>query len=311
VSSVFFFLVWSKTQSWQKKFFGKENKKKTTNQKMADIPSPSFADGGAADMSSVMYASCLSVQIHASSSVVPRERARAAEALRTTYLAIFNEQENDPARKKNQSWWIEPFRLSANAILQQFLSEKQESSSVAAAAPAAKTTITICHDGVMTEFDAKKDSVVLVGRRPESHVVLHKSGSSRLHAVIFLFPELGKLLVVDVGSETGVVTQARQHQNLPLQSSLPIDRKTIELEWGESAVLVMGSEIITVTPRECVVCLDKPRTCKLACQHFATCDDCTDRLPGNKCPLCRVSVFPVQRNIAAIHTNEVPPPHRH
>eukprot|EP00397_Hematodinium_sp_SG-2012_P003209 GEMP01003217.1.p1 GENE.GEMP01003217.1~~GEMP01003217.1.p1 ORF type:complete len:928 (-),score=206.53 GEMP01003217.1:1543-4326(-) len=50
------------------------------------------------------------------------------------------------------------------------------------------------------------------------------------------------------------------------------------------------------TAKECVVCLDLPRSCVFnPCGHFACCDACSKNFKKNKCPICRKKVITVLR----------------
>jgi hypothetical protein len=90
-------------------------------------------------------------------------------------------------------------------------------------------------------------SVVLVGRYPGCDIELPElSGPhtqmSRLHAMIFAMPSIGKTFVVDVGSLLGIETVRREHKDQPLVSSRVGDRHMIMLDYGESALLRLARE---------------------------------------------------------------------
>ena len=176
-------------------------------------------------------------------------------------------------------------------------------SAVAAAAPCGiiAEPLTIGFNGTLYEFDPVRQRAIMIGRREQCDIVLaQRNGTSRLHAVVYCAPELGKLLVADMGSATGIVTELRESKVHAKQSSLPGDRRLLEFDWNEGVVLQLGLAKVTIRPRACCVCLDKPRDCMLACNHFVTCKECADKLQDNKCPICRAPAYPLRANVHAL-----------
>ena len=70
----------------------------------------------AADESASFHSASLSLQVQASKSHVPAVRQQAAEECRSTYLAIFEEQ-NKHARDYANDWWKRPFVESADLLI--------------------------------------------------------------------------------------------------------------------------------------------------------------------------------------------------
>jgi len=58
-------------------------------------------------------------------------------------------------------------------------------------------------------------------------------------------PELGRVVIADVGSLTGVLTR-RRSSGKPRVSSMQQDRQVILLDWGEAASLRLGAHKITI-----------------------------------------------------------------
>lgn len=255
----------------------------------------------------MQYASYLSNQVISSSSAVPAVRQQAAVDRRQTYLSIFDEQERvyDNARPPVLDWWKQPFIKSADLITSDLRAAARNQSFV----QSPSTLFRIIHEdsNETYEFDASQQHVILIGRRAEADVKLTQTnGCSRLHAVIYLFPQLDKVLIVDVGSASGITMLQRRTPNAPLQHSTPSDRRNIELPFGESCKLQLGSQTIMLTPLECIVCLSSPRSCRLECGHFVSCDDCTSQL--DSCPVCTnpINHQQVEKGVNALNSHAPP-----
>lgn len=162
------------------------------------------------------------------------------------------------------------------------------------------TTIRITYNGIDYDFDARQQPVVLIGKRDESDIVLNEPASSRLHAVIYLFPQLNKVLIVDIGSRHGI-TMINRRSNGPLQHSTLSDRQPIELLFGEGCQLKLGNQIITLSALQCVICMEESRSCRLSCGHFATCETCIAQI--NQCPLCRAPFTRSQVHFRVVSMN--------
>ena len=177
--------------------------------------------------------------------------------------------------------------------------EKSSSSSFAPVAAAAAYAISNSVSSIANEryVIALKDGMVvnteivpnaasptvLIGVKPGCDI---EAGLSRLHAIVYIFPSLASVLVVDVGSMTGIRTLERSDKTKPLVSSKPEARAVLEFGLKERVVLSLGGCSIMLNPPQCVVCLDKPRCRQFqACLHFVTCADCASKLV--ECPICR------------------------
>lgn len=138
---------------------------------------------------------------------------------------------------------------------------------------------------------------VLLGRLQGCDVRLPSNNHflSRLHAVIVPLPTLGLTMVADIGSANGLSLQSHEASAaLPEPSAVSSSssdaserRRILLLGHGKSAVLtLLPNFLVVVEPRECVVCLEKPRAVTFqSCHHFAVCHDCARKLAG--CPLCQ------------------------
>jgi len=148
--------------------------------------------------------------------------------------------------------------------------------------------INIAYNGRMYEFDNKR--VITVGRYQGCDIQfpdIRTSASSRLHALIFLFPESDKYVVADMGSFYGVKTEKRK-EGKQCNHSLPKSRSILIFDWDETAILGMGDMKIGINPRECVICLTEPRNFTFNCGHYAVCNNCKDMV--HVCPICKVPI---------------------
>jgi hypothetical protein len=127
---------------------------------------------------------------------------------------------------------------------------------------------------------------VLIGTRPGVDLAL-RSGS-RLHTALYAVPELGKLLAVDLGCLSGIVTVDRSGPG-PKTVSKMGSRATIILDRGETATLRLLQTNIRVCwieePKECIACNERLRATRFPCGHHLCCWPCSLRL--ERCPTCR------------------------
>lgn len=203
------------------------------------------------------HARNLSIQMTLSRSSNAYVRQQAAADRRQTYIHIFEEQEQqyDKSYPSVRDWWKFAFVDSADLIVADIGIDSNNQRNVQSS-----TTIRFTYNGVHYDFDASQQPVVLIGRREESDIVLNESASSRLHAVIYLFPQFNKVMIVDIGSRHGI-TMLNRRSTSPLQHSTPSDRQTIELSFGEGCHLKLGDQIIIVSPLQCVICMEESRSC--------------------------------------------------
>lgn len=133
---------------------------------------------------------------------------------------------------------------------------------------------------------------------------------SRMHA-IFL-PVGHKLFICDVGGKSGFTITERSSRPADApppghDHSRPGARRVLCVDFEETAVLKLGDSIMTINPKECVVCLDAPRTVQFAeCRHFLCCDACAPEL--QRCPICRA--FLRRPAISAAHAHSMAQHHQ-
>jgi hypothetical protein len=108
--------------------------------------------------------------------------------------------------------------------------------------------------------------------------------------MIFVLHKFGKIAIVDVGSWTGIKTLFRYSDAIekPRVSSSMNNRKTVLLDMTDNSLLELGSQLITINPKSCVVCEDAPRQQQFGCGHQCVCTACANKL--DKCPLCRADI---------------------
>ncbi len=221
--------------------------------------------------------------INSSCSEHVHARVSGAKQLRQAYLDMMTAQET--THVSEPEWWKEVFSEVGKLIAMRAMGILFAEPSAAAPAPPTPT-ITVAYDGRLFSFD---DNVpITIGRLSSCDVVLDPRGTSRLHAIIFRVPAEGSILVVDVGSATGILTLARSATLRPMVCSRPDDRYVLDFGAQETAILTLGTAILAVNAKECVVCLEKPRAGVLGCGHHVVCIECLNAI--SRCPVCRAPV---------------------
>jgi len=185
--------------------------------------------------------------------------------------------------------WIREFVTVGKLLL-------EEQKKVLPTFPVTNTKFSIAYDKELYEFDTDKDNVIMIGRKIGCHINFQQSSmTSRVACLIFPFPEFQKIFVVDVGGNCGIVTEKRSNESSDKQciSSFPNARNVLIFDWNEIVVLQLGSKIVAINPKECVVCLSAPRQITFNCGHHVTCNKCAEQLPH--CPVCRKDIFVAKR----------------
>jgi len=131
---------------------------------------------------------------------------------------------------------------------------------------------------------------------------------SRIQFWVFNLP--GGLMVVDGWSCSGTAVQARESDCHELASSKPGSRRAFVVPHGEAVALQVGQQTVSLNPKTCVICIDRPREVELGCGHRAMCAQCVRNT--SQCPLCRVPVHrgnvrgTVSACVGATFVGEVP-----
>lgn len=162
--------------------------------------------------------------------------------------------------------------------------------------------IVIRINGKNWTFDS--DKTITVGRIdftdiPLADVDVRLNGTSRLHAIIRRFGN--QLVIMDVGSYSGIRLIERSVDGAPCERSQPGDRRPLIIGIHEHAIFKLGPNLrMTVNPKECVLMLSLrctgTRDFRGQCGHFICCGQCaTDwRVHSNQgetCPQCRAPFF--------------------
>lgn len=205
------------------------------------------------------------------------ETMNATKSLRQGYEEIFNEQEL--YHSAEQEWWKGQFDNVAKELTHLLIKEFPPCNENYS------NELSVAWNHQLYQFKDKQ--VILVGRHIGCDVLFNINGTSRLHTMVFPLPQFGKILVVDVGSLSGVETLKRSSEQ-PLRHSRPTNREVLILDWNEVAVFKLGDTQICINPRECVICFDRPRHVTFNCKHFLVCVDCASKI--TLCPLCRTSI---------------------
>lgn len=186
--------------------------------------------------------------------------------------------------------------------------------------PGEFTTLNISILGNNYIFDMLDKPVVFLGRGPLNEVAIPQiyRQISRVHIIFYYFARTNKLLLVDCGSLHGISLLQREHAAAAMPSSTVSPPSSssakptvIELDGGERALIQLGDVKMTINPKLCTVCMDRPRSCRfLPCGHFAVCDRCASHFepkPGTKCPICRGAIERVQGNEHGLESHVVEP----
>eukprot|EP00930_Biecheleria_cincta_P045381 TRINITY_DN31288_c0_g1_i1.p1 TRINITY_DN31288_c0_g1~~TRINITY_DN31288_c0_g1_i1.p1 ORF type:complete len:528 (+),score=94.80 TRINITY_DN31288_c0_g1_i1:32-1615(+) len=152
-------------------------------------------------------------------------------------------------------------------------------------------------DEVIT-FENKE--AISIGRVQVCDIITPESDQSvsRMHCWIFNLP--AAILVVDGWSFVGTRLVDREQTEKEMPASLPHDRRVLMIPHGEAATLQLGSSIeVTLNPKLCMICCERPRSVRLACGHQAFCAVCirkgaSSQLAMTTCPLCRKPFDPGQ-----------------
>lgn len=213
-------------------------------------------------------------------------RETASRSLREIYTDIFRRQEH-----KEGYWWKEQFLESANILSEKIKSEFKETTS--------KTTEVKISYGSQI-YERQKD-VILIGRFKGCDVPISSYNDrkvSRLHAIVFIFRKFSKILVVDVGSFSGIKMLERSSET-PVVHSLPDNRNVLVLELNEFVKLEMGSVTLIINPKDCVVCHSNDKNVRFGiskingkmygCDHYVVCDKCSQKLI--QCPACENDII--------------------
>lgn len=224
------------------------------------------------------------------SSALPKE---AEEAMRQLYLSMIESDPDAILQKLAVPFRDELARSSAGCKLLQ---------------PGCQSVSVNVGDEVLV---LDKD-VFSVGRLDICDVTVPRSNGedvSRIHCWIFNLS--GGIVVVDGWSLAGTSLVDREGNDKDYPKSLPHQRQAFIIPHGEAATLLIGRSMkVTLNPKLCVVCLERPRSVRLECGHQAFCLDCMRQQSDHvrcirACPLCRAPVLPyhiVPAQEAVCHT---------
>lgn len=150
-----------------------------------------------------------------------------------------------------------------------------------------------------------KDDLVTIGRERcsvhiEEYPIEGQCTTSRVHLLIFYVP--GYWLIVDVASISGFKIINRGKEDAPLTESKSDDRQIAVIGDDEPAIIAVGKFQLYINPKQCVVCLDKPRSVTFSCRHNICCGKCARHL--RDCPICRKVI--VDRRVEQSMTSLMP-----
>lgn len=190
------------------------------------------------------------------------------QSLRDRYLEIFNLQSS---KKEEPKWWIDVFRNTGDEMVH--LMKKDYASKVVCDRDWCVNVK--CMDKT---YKFKEDHrVIMVGRNHGCDIQLKDRDVSRLHALIYLLPEISKIAIVDVGSLNGIIMTS--------SSDLSLKRRTVMLDFDEFGKFCVGTIEFAVNMKTCVVCFENLRDLMFDCGHYVACKECSNLL--SNCPMCR------------------------
>jgi len=139
------------------------------------------------------------------------------------------------------------------------------------------------------EFPVPTSPCITVGRMEHTDLGTgYDVTLSRLHVVFFPLASLGKTIICDVGSLSGIKMVERSG-NSECVSSLPQNRTVIVTEYGETCIFQLGDVEMVVAPKECIICMERPRGIYFEpCNHFICCEVCASKVI--KCPICNKNI---------------------
>jgi hypothetical protein len=214
---------------------------------------------------------------------------QASDALRESYLKLFSEQLTKP--EDERFWWKQQFVEAGNLLMEHIRDMAISQPAVPAASSSEveqeEETFCIQYNNTVFKFTAEQN-VILIGAFPGCDVLLRQFGGSRLAMILFRLP--GGNVLVDVGGLFGFSITSRSVSGKPLDQSKMNDRRCIFLDRGETAVVAAGDrgyQKITIHPKVCIVCFEKPRNIELPCKHFILCSTCVFRVHPSICPTCK------------------------
>lgn len=203
----------------------------------------------------------------------------AVDDMRKTYLQIFEAHESD--KTKSENWWIEQFNKIGRIYIADYLSHTLSLD------VNSEEKVSFATKGQYFEYN--NEDVILVGRYNGCSIMLPTNdlSTSRLHAMIFIFPRKGEIIVADVGSYSGIKTISRS-SNKKLESSVPSKRQFLVFDMDEHVILQLGNVKFAINPKTCVICLDRHREHTFDCGHHVTCSICSNVI--RTCPICRAPI---------------------
>lgn len=148
-------------------------------------------------------------------------------------------------------------------------------------------------------YTFKPSQTITVGRISLTDIPLKdiSNGTSRLHAVIKRFGE--QLVIMDVGSYSGIKLLERSNEEAPCERSKPGDRRPLIIGAKEHAIFMLGPSVkMIINPKECILMLSLQcngiRDFKGQCGHFICCTQCANQWANQNqllCPMCRAPFY--------------------
>ena len=223
------------------------------------------------------------------SSVTERKEAQElsnyySDELRKTYLQIFEDQEDIYDPEEDYDWWKTQFLKTGDQIKEQILilEEKEKGKE---SPPLLEQEFNLSFENKFYSFDLSTQKVITLGRYSGCDIEANSKLVSRLHTLIYFFPEFNKLILVDVGSQMGIRTRKRENKKEILDRSVLGARKILQFPLNESIVLELGDAKLHLMAKSCIICTNAPRTKIYSCGHYCVCEKCDLRI--QLCPICR------------------------
>jgi hypothetical protein len=212
---------------------------------------------------------------------VAEERA----ALRIAYLNLLNDGGDEPDMESIKDELIMSAKIIKSVLEKELtINESTEEDS---------KEIKIWFDGEMKEFPIDQECIIF-GRKKGCNVIPNNTKQvkmlaslSRIHMILFPLPKVRKVLLIDIGSLCGIYTPGGNYGMGP-SYILPFYNDCHRR-------FVLGAFEGILMPKECTICMDRPRLVKFHCRHSVCCDICARMI--TKCPICRQNISELPKRI--------------
>lgn len=149
----------------------------------------------------------------------------------------------------------------------------------------------------MEHNDYLMSSTFTVGRLPLNDIVINNmlNSISRIHFIVFFANN--KVVLMDTWSLNG--TSTVNNSTLEEVKSAPHNRTMISFDIGvrfmikiENYAIVFNQDMKSQNTKDCLICVENPRSIRFGCGHSCTCEICAKIIieSTNSCPICKQKI---------------------